>query len=94
MFFAPVYRAIDPDIADIFRKFKPNRNCQPLPALGCFDPIAVLPVVFLILNAVKVAENIRPADFIKIAQPGDVLGLMNGNDQFDSFNFLYGMDSI
>ena len=84
----PFYGLIDLDVADLFRKLKTNRNGQPLPALGRFDPVAVLPVILLILNAVEIAEYIRPANFIKIAQPGKILRLMNCNDQNKSLIFI------
>jgi hypothetical protein len=49
--------------------------------LSGFDPIAILPLVFLVLNVIQVTKDIRPSHFIKIAEPGQILRLVNSSDQ-------------
>ena len=83
MFFAPAGRIINPHFTYFLRKVIANRHRQPLPILCGFNPISVLPFIFLILNIIQIAKNIRPSYFVKITDPGQILRLMNGNDQFD-----------
>jgi hypothetical protein len=59
-------------------------NSQPLPALDSLYTVAVLPIVFLILNIIQKTKHIRPADFVKITKPGKILGLMDCDNQFNS----------
>ena len=61
-----------------------HRDRQPLPPPGGFDPIPILPIIFLVLNIVQKTKHVRPAHFIKIAKPGEILGLMDCNNQICS----------
>jgi hypothetical protein len=81
MFFLPIDRIVDFNFIDFLGKAKANRNGYPLPALGGFDAIAILPFVFLVLDIIQIAKNICDAHFIEITEPGQVLGLMYGDDQ-------------
>ena len=57
-----------------------HRHRQPLPAHSGLDAIAVLPLVLLVLHVVQVAEHVGLQHLVKVAEPRQVLGLMDGND--------------
>ena len=80
MFFPPGRFPVDPDLIDLLGEPVGDGNGQPLPSAGGFNPVPVLPLVLFILYIVKIAENIRLGHLIIIAEPGKILGLMNGDD--------------
>ena len=61
----------------------------PAACAGPFISIAVLPFIFLILNIIQIARNIRFYHFVEIADPDQIWRLMNGNNQFDSSLVLF-----
>ena len=83
MFFFPVNGIVDLNFFNFLREAVRYRYGYPLPALRRLDAVAVLPFIFFILNIIQIAECIGFHYFIKIADPGQILRLMNGNDQFD-----------
>ncbi len=58
----------------------PDRYGQPLPSLGRLYLVPVLPLIFLKLNIIQEYKDICPADLFEIAQPGQILGLVNCDD--------------
>ena len=79
--FLPAGRMVDRDLVDFIRKMIAHRHCQPLPALSGFNSVSILPLAFFILDIIQIAEHICPIHLIKIPEPGQILGLVNGNDQ-------------
>jgi hypothetical protein len=69
----PVLIIIDFDLVDgaVCRRL-PYGNGQPNQASGCFDPIAVSPILFRVLNIVMKNENVALSDEVKISTPGNV----------------------
>ena len=51
---------------------------------GPFISIAVLSFIFLMLNIIQIARNIRFYHLVEIADPDQILRFMNGNNQFAS----------
>ncbi len=80
MLFLPLVSIVDFYFSDFLGETVTNRYREPLPLLRCFDAIAVLPFVFLVLDIVQVTENIGLNHFMDIAEPGKILRLMNCND--------------
>src|SRR5207302_8842654 len=73
----PVGLVVDPDLVQALGRLVEDRRGQILPALRGPDAVAILPFVLLELNGVQEHKDIRAIQFIKIAQPGQILGLMN-----------------
>jgi hypothetical protein len=56
---------------------------------GPFISIAVLSFIFLMLNIIQIARNIRFYHLVEIADPDQILRFMNGNNQFASTPVLF-----
>jgi len=80
MFPAPFYGIVYGYLNHLLRKSVTNRHGNPLPALGGLQPVSVLPFVLFVLDIFQVAEGIGPVHFVKIAEPWQVLRLVNCND--------------
>jgi len=78
MFSLPVYRLIDAHLLDPLGEAIGNWDGEPLPTISSFDPVAVLKFIFLVLDGVQQTKDIAPINLVKIAQPGEILGLMDG----------------
>ncbi len=63
-----------------------HRNGQPLPAVRRFDPVAVLPFILLVLNRAQQHKDIGPVDLIEIAEPWQILRLMNGENHLSTWD--------
>src|SRR5207247_8473350 len=73
----PVGLIVDPDLVQALGKLVEDWHSQILPALRRSDAIAILPFVLLKLNGVQEHKDVCTIQFIKIAQPGQILGLMD-----------------
>ena len=82
MLFIPAGRIVNLNFINFFRKTITNRNRYPLPVLSGLDPVTVLPFIFFVLDIIQIAKNVRPSHFIEITDPGQILRLMNSNNQF------------
>jgi len=76
----PAFPVVYPHLADQLREFIEHGDGEPLGTLGGLDPVAVLPLVFLELDVVQKHEDVGAVDLVEITEPGQVLGLMDGND--------------
>lgn len=81
MFAFPIFGIVDFYRLNRLGELVFHGNRYPLPALRRFDAVSVLPLVFFVLNSVKETENIGFNKLVKIAEPRQVLRLVNGNDQ-------------
>ena len=81
MLLVPLLPIIDFYLIDFLREAIANRHRNPLTVLGCFDAIAILPFVFLVLDIVQITENIGLHHFMDITEPGKKLRLMDCNYQ-------------
>ncbi len=80
VFASPGGAAVDAHLANPLGKPVGHRNGHPLPALGRFDPVAVLPFVLLVLNVIEDQKHVGALDLVQIPQPGKVLGLVGRED--------------
>src|SRR5437660_12130208 len=76
---APAFLVIDPNLGDAFAKGVENGYGHVHPALRALDPVSVLPAILGVCRIIQQHEHVAPRDLIHIAQPGEVVGLMNGN---------------
>jgi hypothetical protein len=55
-----------------------DRDCKPLPASGGLYLISVLHFIFLELHVIEQNECVGFIDFVEVAKPGQIVGLMDG----------------
>jgi hypothetical protein len=78
MFPLPVHRLIDAHLQNPLGEAVSDGDGEPLPTISGFDPVAILKFVFFVLDGVQQTEDIAAIKLVKIAQPGEILGLMDG----------------
>ena len=90
MFSLPVHCLVDAHLINSLRKTIGHGNGEPLPTFSGFDPVTVLKFVFLVLDGIQQTKDITASQLVEIAQPREILGLMdsyNGHGTANSFIF-------
>ena len=85
MFGLPVLAGVQRCFADeLFGVFVMDWDGEPGEAAGGFDFVSVAPVVFGVLEVVVEDEDVYAVDDVKVAAPGDIVGLDDAE-----FHFLF-----
>src|SRR5919201_2073054 len=75
----PGLLAVDRDVRDWRAEARVHRDREPPGAVRRLDAIAVLPAVLLVLNGIEEDEEIRGRPFREIAEPRQILRLVDGD---------------
>lgn len=69
------------------------RNGQPGPAIGCTNLISIDETVLFELHVIEHDVNVRNRDPMEVPQPGQIRGLIDGNDHILADLYRYTVKS-